>query len=160
MQLASFCTTVSSTTYATPGAKVNSGSTRVFAVLCRVVKSLDRCSAPSKRRHLKSRVGGSALQLDATAVPEKAVNGTPWYQVVSNFNYEDQFNYIGAHISEREKLIEDGYNDEYVSKKKGAEMTQLCKRTRWEQSDMVMICMNLSYIPDDVARKINFRPGW
>lgn len=25
---------------------------------------------------------------------------------------------------------------------------------------MVMICINLSYIPDDVARKINFKPGW
>lgn len=25
---------------------------------------------------------------------------------------------------------------------------------------MVQICINLAYIPDDVARKINFKPGW
>lgn len=39
-------------------------------------------------------------------------------------------------------------------------MTDICKRTRWEQSDMVMICLNLAYVPDEVCEKINFRPGW
>ena len=38
--------------------------------------------------------------------------GTPWYQILSNPTYAQDFNYIGAHISEREKLIEDGWEDE------------------------------------------------
>lgn len=30
----------------------------------------------------------------------------------------------------------------------------------YEQSDMLIILLNLSYIPDDVAKKIDFAPGW
>ena len=30
----------------------------------------------------------------------------------------------------------------------------------YEQSDMLMILLNLSYIPDEVIQKINFTPGW
>lgn len=52
--------------------------------------------------------------LDSTVVPKKAIQGTPWYQVLSNPLYEDAFNYIGAFVNEREKLIEDGYSDEFV----------------------------------------------
>lgn len=55
--------------------------------------------------------------LDATVVPKKAIQGTPWYQLLSNPLYEDGFNYIGAFVAEREKLIEDGYKDEYEDKK-------------------------------------------
>jgi hypothetical protein len=114
-------------------------------------------------------------------VPKKAIQGTPWYQLLSNPLYEDGFNYIGAFIAEREKLIEDGYTDESYTKETAAtanqkhtnypmlkpedetkegDMTERCKRQRWEQSDMVMILMNLAYIPDEVAKKINFKPGW
>lgn len=39
-------------------------------------------------------------------------------------------------------------------------MTYDCKRARYEQSDMVMILLNLGYIPDQVVRKIDFVPGW
>jgi len=101
--------------------------------------------------------------LDATKQPKKEIQGTPWYQILSNQLYEDDFNYIGAFVDEREKLIEDGYKDERVigpDGKETGEMTQLCKEERWAQSDMIMILMNLSYIPDDVAKKINFAPGW
>lgn len=81
--------------------------------------------------------------------------------MLSNPLYADAFAYIGAFVKEREKLIEDGYPEEYVDgKKKGGEMTEQCKRLRAEQADMVMILLNLAYIPDEVVHKINFRPGW
>jgi hypothetical protein len=34
--------------------------------------------------------------------------GTPWYTVLSNDAYKDDFAYIGGYVEEREKLIEDG----------------------------------------------------
>lgn len=46
--------------------------------------------------------------LDEISFPEKAIQGTPWYTVLSNANYTEDFGYIGAYINEREKLIEDG----------------------------------------------------
>lgn len=46
--------------------------------------------------------------LDATKMPRKAIQGTPWYFIMFNSDYAEQFNYIGPHIKEREKLIEDG----------------------------------------------------
>ena len=34
-------------------------------------------------------------------------------------------------------------------------------RHKFEQSDMVMILLNLSYIPDEVVKQIRFdEPGW
>jgi len=49
--------------------------------------------------------------LDKTAVPKKAIQGTPWYQILSNARYSNLFYYVGAFIGERQKLIEDGYSD-------------------------------------------------
>ena len=63
-------------------------------------------------------------------------------------------NYIGAQVDEREKLIEDGFEDEKDPKSK--QMTERCMRGRFEQSDQIMILLNLSYIPDDVVRKLDF----
>ena len=91
--------------------------------------------------------------------PVKEIQGTPWYQILSNPSYVAQFNYIGAFVGEREKLIEDGYHDDYVDKEE-TEMTADCKRARHEQSDMVMILLNLAYIPDSVVKQIDFKPGW
>jgi len=39
-------------------------------------------------------------------------------------------------------------------------MTSACKHERWAQSDMIVILLNIAYIPDEVAHKINFKPGW
>jgi len=44
-------------------------------------------------------------------MPKKAIQGTPWYTVLSNMKYQSDFHYIGAFIEEREKLIEDGFDD-------------------------------------------------
>lgn len=45
-------------------------------------------------------------------MPIKSMQGTPWYQVLSNPNYSYQFAYIGAYTVNRENLIEDGLEEE------------------------------------------------
>ena len=40
------------------------------------------------------------------------MQGTPWYSILANPKYAFEFNYIGANVTEREKLIEDGKEDE------------------------------------------------
>ena len=82
------------------------------------------------------------------------MQGTPWYQIISNYRYADAFQYIGANVDEREKLIEDGYPG--LTDENPEEIRVIC-----EQSDMVMILLNLAYIPDKVINKINFDDfGW
>lgn len=92
-------------------------------------------------------------------MPKKAIQGTPWYQLVSNRAYADAFNFFGPHIAEREKLIEDGEKDRLVKDVNGKDtsvMVDECRIDRLEQSDMIMILMNLAYIPDEVVHKIDF----
>lgn len=91
-------------------------------------------------------------KLDNTPQPKKAINGTPWYTVLSNMKYQINFNYIGAYIDEREKLIEDGYAD---VKGPDGEMNDDSKAMRYEQSDMIMILLNLAVIPDSVIVKMD-----
>lgn len=98
--------------------------------------------------------------LDNTKLPKKAIQGTPWYQILSNHHYASEFCFIGAHVKEREKLIEDGYPEVFVDGKKHLGMTYTCKNERWAQSDMVVLLLNISYIPDEVVHKIHFKPGW
>ena len=50
--------------------------------------------------------------MDETTMPKKAIQGTPWYNVLSNQQYTEDFQYIGAHVDEREKLIKDGDENE------------------------------------------------
>lgn len=83
--------------------------------------------------------------LDYTHMPKKAIVGTPWYSILSNPEYSESFAYFGAHIDEREKLIKDGEDD---------------TGNNGEQSDIVMILLNISAIPDEVARKFNFQSGF
>jgi hypothetical protein len=59
--------------------------------------------------------------------------------------YSDDFYYIGAHVDERDKLIKDGDEEE---------------GNDCEQSDIVMILLNLSCIPDEIAQRFDFKPGF
>ena len=86
--------------------------------------------------------------LNETCIPKKAIQGTPWYQVLSNSKYSSMFYYIGAFTEEREKLIED--DQENVTDNDG-NITEEAKKIRYEQSDMIMILLNLAYIPDSVV---------
>lgn len=78
-------------------------------------------------------------------MPKKAIQGTPWYSILSNPEYCESFAYFGAHIDEREKLIKDGDG--------GGDNNA-------EQSDIVIILLNLSTIPDEVAQKFDFQSGF
>ena len=91
-------------------------------------------------------------------MPKKAIQGTPWYQILSNPKYSNDFYYIGAFVNEREKLIEDGFgeNEQFAEEE---------KQTRCEQSDMIVVLLNLAYIPDEIVRstekdEFTFEPGW
>jgi hypothetical protein len=71
--------------------------------------------------------------------------------------YSNLFAYIAASIPEREKIIEDGSPEVDEEDKEAVnKATQL----KYEQSDMVVLLFNLSYIPDEVAKKLDFDPGW
>lgn len=96
--------------------------------------------------------------LDLCVMPKKAIQGTPWYQILSNPKYSNDFYYIGAFINEREKLIEDGYgeNEQFADQEKAI---------RCEQSDMIVVLLNLAYIPDKIVKstkddEFTFEPGW
>ena len=39
-------------------------------------------------------------------------------------------------------------------------MIELCKKIRHEQSDMIILLLNLAYIPDSVIADIDFDKGW
>jgi len=67
--------------------------------------------------------------------------------------------YVGAHVEERYNIIEDGAIDQQVEGQDGVTPEQ--QQTRAEQSDLVMILLNLAYIPDSVIHKLeNFKIGW
>mmetsp|Transcript_16102 Transcript_16102/g.25008 ORF Transcript_16102/g.25008 Transcript_16102/m.25008 type:complete len:104 (-) Transcript_16102:183-494(-) len=78
-------------------------------------------------------------------MPKKSIQGTPWYNILSNPTYSDDFFYIGAHIEEREKLIKDADGD---------------AGNNCEQSDIVMLLLNLAAIPDEVAQLFTFEDGF
>lgn len=62
------------------------------------------------------------------------------------------FNFVPSYVQEREKIINDGYKlaDDEVSIK-----------YKCEQSDFVMILLQLAYIPDEIIQKVDFRlAGW
>ena len=75
----------------------------------------------------------------------------------SNEKYRDNFNYVGASVSEREKIIEDGQEDDLLTNDK---MSERGIRVRCEQSDLVILMLNLAVIPDEVVHKMDLRPGW
>lgn len=91
--------------------------------------------------------------------PKKAIQGTPWYQILSNPKYSNLFNYIGSFVSERHKIIEDGSIDQ--EEEGEVVYSEETIRHRAEQSDLIMVLLNLAYIPDDVIKSIeDFKHGW
>ena len=49
--------------------------------------------------------------LKETRMPKKACQGSPWYQILSNQRYANLFYYVGAFVGEREKVIEDEFEE-------------------------------------------------
>ena len=50
-------------------------------------------------------------ELEKAEYPEVTITGTPWYNVLSNPSYVNDFQFVGSFVSEREKIIDDGYPD-------------------------------------------------
>lgn len=54
-------------------------------------------------------------------------------------------------------MIEDGY----VAKDEEPKYTPYVNRLKYEQSDMIMVLLNLGYVPDEVVQSMtDFKPGW
>jgi len=84
--------------------------------------------------------------------PEFSIVGTPWYNVLSNPTYTTAFGFVGSYVNEREKIICDGYP---------IATDDLSAKYKCEQSDLVMILLNLAYIPDIVIQEVDFtKAGW
>ena len=54
--------------------------------------------------------------LKSADYPERTITGTPWYNVMSNPQYVNDFCFVPSYVSEREKIINDGYPDAHGDK--------------------------------------------
>lgn len=79
-------------------------------------------------------------QLNQTQYPKRSIQGTPWYALMSNPKYVDDFAYLGPHIKDRNNLMRDNDFD---------------SSNNYQQSDVVTILTNLGAIPDYTARKFH-----
>jgi hypothetical protein len=71
---------------------------------------------------------------------------------MSNPQYVNELNFVPSYVEERYKIIDDGYpeatNDHEI-------------KLKCEQSDLVMILLQLAYIPDVVIQEVDFtKGGW
>lgn len=102
--------------------------------------------------------GDTINALRVSKLPKKPIVGTPWYQVLSNPKYKNDFGFISINTSERYKLIEDGQFDKDEN---DVEYSEEIIRRRNEQSDLVMILLNLGNIPDAVVNELtHFDNNW
>lgn len=94
-------------------------------------------------------------ELQKAAYPTVTITGTPWYNVMSNPQYVNEFNFIPSYVQEREKIINDGYDE--IDENSTEEQIKM----KVEQSDLTMIFLQLAYIPDTVVQHVDFtKAGW
>lgn len=79
-------------------------------------------------------------KLESCQWSDRSIQGTPWYTLMSNPKYVEDFAYLGPHIKDRNNLIRDHDFD---------------KSNNYQQSDVVTILTNLGAVPDFVARKFH-----
>lgn len=100
----------------------------------------------AENRHLMQEYGFELSEswlvekLENTEWPEKSISGTPWYAIMCNPAYVEDFAWLGPHVADRGLYIKD-YDDD--------------PDNNHQQSDVVSILMNLGSIPDFVASKLN-----
>merc|ERR1719197_268178 len=75
-------------------------------------------------------------KLENTKWPEKSISGTPWYNLLCNPAYVEEFAWLGPHVKDRNLYIKAIDND---------------PETSHLQSDAVSVLLNLGSIPDFVA---------
>lgn len=78
-------------------------------------------------------------KLENSQWPEKSISGTPWYAIMCNPFYVEDFAWLGPHVKDRGLYIKDMDDD---------------ADNNHQQSDFVSIFMNLGSIPDFVASQI------
>ena len=83
--------------------------------------------------------------LDNVGQPKKAIQGVPYYIILANPLYYRDFYYICCDVPDRDGLIKDDDDDE---------------GNDCEQSDIVSICLNMAYIPDEVLKQFKFESGF
>lgn len=71
-------------------------------------------------------------KLEKTQIPKKSFQGTPWYNILSNYDYIERFSYYNAMIADRTRYIRDINRDKNV------------------QSDICVLLINLCSIPDEI----------
>lgn len=76
-------------------------------------------------------------KLEKVSIPENSIQGTPWYNILSNLDYCERFNYINAMVKDRVEFIKDINMDKNV------------------QSDFVVLLLNLSAIPDEIVHQFH-----
>ena len=84
-------------------------------------------------------------KLEKAPWPRVSIQGTPWYNILTNPRYAEQFGYISPCVKDRDYYIKDGDDDD---------------DNNGEQSDLVIILLNLGSIPDYVARKFNLNQDY
>jgi hypothetical protein len=85
-----------------------------------------------------------AHALDDSKIPERPIQGTPFYNIVANRQYMRDMYYIDNSHPCREAQIKDDDDNE---------------DNDTEQSDIVVLMLNLGFIPDEVAIH-DFKPGF
>ena len=53
-------------------------------------------------------------KLENICYPSKTIQGTPWYNILSNHDYAEGFNYINAMLKDRVNYIKDIHDDRNV----------------------------------------------
>lgn len=76
-------------------------------------------------------------RLEQIQLPEKTFQGTPWYNILSNYDYVDKFNYLNAMIKDRAAYVKDINKDKNV------------------QSEVCVLLLNLATIPDEIVHNFN-----
>jgi len=70
--------------------------------------------------------------------------------------YLNEFSFVPSYVNEREKIISDGYTQIEDGISTPEEVRYKC-----EQSDLVMVLLQLAYIPDVVIQDVDFtKAGW
>ena len=83
--------------------------------------------------------------MDTVGQPKKAIQGVPYYIILSNPLYYRDFNYICCDVPDRDTLIKDDDDDE---------------GNDCEQSDIVSIVLNMAYVPEEVLEVFKFESGF
>jgi len=84
-------------------------------------------------------------QLDEAGIAKKTIQGVPYYFVLANPRYARDFQYISANTPNRDALIVDDDDEE---------------GNDCEQSDMVVIILNMAYIPEKALEGFKFQKGF